>query len=38
MALRAERLRSAGYEVDVVEFVPDEHTARNLMIRAFSKN
>ena len=37
-ALRAERLRSAGYEVDVVEFVPDEHTARNLMIRAFSKN
>ena len=36
--IRAERLRSAGYEVDVVEFVPDEHTARNLMIRAFSKN
>jgi len=37
-ALRAERLRSAGYEVDVVEFVPDEHTARNLMIRALSQN
>lgn len=36
--IRAERLRSAGYEVDVVEFVPDEHTARNLMIRAFFKN
>jgi hypothetical protein len=35
-ALRAERLRSAGYQVDVVEFVPDEHTARNLMIRATS--
>lgn len=34
--LRAERLRSAGYQVDVVEFVPDEHTARNLMIRATS--
>lgn len=32
--LRAERLRQAGYEVEVVEFVPDEHTARNLLIRA----
>lgn len=31
---RAERLREAGYEVEVVEFVPDEHTARNLLIRA----
>lgn len=36
--IRAERLRAAGYQVDVVEFVPDEHTARNLIIRAFSKN
>ncbi|MGA0914125.1 MAG: methyltransferase [Candidatus Nanopelagicaceae bacterium] len=34
--LRAERFRSAGYQVEVVEFVPDEHTARNLMIRATS--
>lgn len=37
-ALRAERLRSAGYQVDVVEFVPDEHTARNMMIRALTRD
>jgi SAM-dependent methyltransferase len=35
--LRAQRLRSAGYQVEVMEFVPDEHTARNLMIRARKK-
>jgi hypothetical protein len=34
---RAERLRAAGYRVDVVEFVGDEHTARNLLIRARRK-
>jgi SAM-dependent methyltransferase len=33
-ALRAERLRSDGYQVDVIEFVPDEHSGRNLLIRA----
>ena len=32
-ALRGERLRKAGYSVDIVEFVGDEHTARNLLIR-----
>ncbi|MFM8841212.1 MAG: methyltransferase [Actinomycetota bacterium] len=32
-ALRGERLRIAGYSVDIVEFVGDEHTARNLLIR-----
>lgn len=35
--LRAQRLRSAGYQVEVMEFVSDEHTARNLMIRARKK-
>jgi Methyltransferase domain len=33
-ALRGERLRNAGYAVDIVEFVGDEHTARNLLVRA----
>lgn len=33
-ALRAERLRESGYDVEIVEFVGDEHTARNLLIRA----
>jgi hypothetical protein len=33
-ALRAERLREAGYSVEIVEFVGDEHTARNVLIRA----
>jgi hypothetical protein len=33
-ALRAEWLRVQGYKVDVVEFVPLEHTARNRLIRA----
>ena len=32
-ALRGQRLRGAGYSVDIVEFVGDEHTARNLLIR-----
>lgn len=36
-ASRGERLRAAGYSVDIVEFVSDEHTARNLLIRAARK-
>jgi hypothetical protein len=32
--LRAERLRAAGYKTEIMEFVGDEHTARNLLIRA----
>ena len=37
-ASRAERLRRAGYRVEVVEFVSDEHTARNLLIRAIKNH
>jgi hypothetical protein len=33
-ALRAALLRLAGYRVEVVEFVPTQHTPRNVMIRA----
>jgi hypothetical protein len=33
-ALRAAALETAGYRVDVVEFVSSEHTAKNLMLRA----
>jgi|SRR5262245_7360370 len=33
-ALRAAILRLAGYRVDVVEFVPTQHTPRNVLIRA----
>ncbi len=36
-AARGERLRATGYSVDIVEFVSDEHTARNLLIRAVRK-
>jgi hypothetical protein len=32
--LRAEKLRVAGYKSEVMEFVGDEHTARNLLIKA----
>jgi hypothetical protein len=32
-AVRASLLRIVGYRVDTVEFVSDEHTNRNLMIR-----
>lgn len=35
--LRAQRLRRDGYSVDVIEFVPDEHSGRNLLIRAVKK-
>jgi hypothetical protein len=37
-ALRAQRLRLAGYDTDVVEFVSTEHSARNLMIRAVRRS
>lgn len=33
-SLRAQVLRLLGYQVDIIEFVSDEHTPRNLMIRA----
>jgi hypothetical protein len=33
-SLRAALLRIVGYRVDAVEFVSDEHTNRNLMLRA----
>ena len=33
-AMRATILRLAGYRVDVVEFVPTQHTPRNVLIRA----
>ncbi len=33
-ALRAEWLRSRGWQTEVIEFVPLEHTARNRLIRA----
>jgi hypothetical protein len=36
-ALRAQLLRLAGYETDVIEFVSTEHSGRNLMIRAVKR-
>jgi SAM-dependent methyltransferase len=33
-ALRAELLELSGYEVGVLEFVPSEHTPKNLLLRA----
>jgi hypothetical protein len=33
-AVRASLMRVVGYRVDAVEFVSDEHTNRNLMLRA----
>jgi len=32
--MRASLLRTVGYRVDAVEFVSDEHTQRNLLLRA----
>ena len=32
-ALRGEKLREAGYLVEIIEFVGDEHTTRNLLLR-----
>jgi hypothetical protein len=37
-AFRALILRIMGYQVEVVEFVSTEHTARNLLIRAVKLN
>ncbi len=36
-ALRAELLETAGYSVQVVEFIDTEHTPKNLMIRALKR-
>ncbi len=33
-AMRSVLLRSAGYQVSVIEFVPSEHTRKNTLIRA----
>ena len=33
-ALRAQILRLMGYRTEIIEFIADDHTARNLMIRA----
>jgi hypothetical protein len=33
-ALRAQILRLMGYRTEIIEFVGDDHTPRNLMIRA----
>ena len=33
-SIRAELIRIVGYRVDVIEYVSDEHTNRNLMVRA----
>ena len=33
-SIRAQLIRIVGYRVDVIEYVSDEHTNRNLMIRA----
>jgi SAM-dependent methyltransferase len=33
-ALRAAALETVGYQVDVIEFVSTEHTAKNLLLRA----
>lgn len=35
--IRAEILTAKGYEVDVMEFIPLEHTPKNIMIRAVKK-
>src|SRR4029079_545612 len=36
-AFRAQILRLAGYDTDVVEFVSSEHSGRNLLIRAVGR-
>lgn len=36
-AMRAVLLRSAGYHVNAIEFVPSEHTRKNTLIRAVRK-
>ncbi|MEY3817615.1 MAG: hypothetical protein RIT00_340 [Actinomycetota bacterium] len=37
-ALRAQILRFNGYRTDIIEFIGDDHTPRNLMIRAVKTN
>lgn len=36
-AMRANALKSAGYETQILEFIDMEHTPKNLMIRAVKK-
>ncbi len=36
-AIRANLLESEGYSVQVMEFIPMEHTAKNVLIRAIKK-
>lgn len=36
-ALRANLLETQGYSVQVMEFIPMEHTAKNVLIRAIRK-
>ena len=37
-AIRANLLESEGYHVQVMEFIPMEHTAKNVLIRAIKQN
>lgn len=37
-AIRANLLESQGYFVQVMEFIPMEHTAKNVLIRAVKRN
>lgn len=37
-SLRAEYLESAGYKVDVMEFIDMSHTPKNILLRAVRKN
>lgn len=37
-AIRANLLESEGYHVQVMEFIPMEHTAKNVLIRAVKQN
>ena len=37
-SLRAEYLESAGYKVDVMEFIDMNHTPKNILLRAVRKN
>jgi hypothetical protein len=38
-SLRAQILKLHGYRTDIIEFIGDEHTPRNLLIRAvFTKS
>lgn len=37
-ALRAQILRFSGYRTEIIEFIGDDHTPRNLMIRAVKTN